>query len=216
MGRYTGNVVTETNAFVSQESNTVDPNSDKNPLLDNSDPTDGAEPDREHGDDFQVAGEDLVEKKNVTENDVFQDGEVLNKINEIDNIAKEGQENADAVEALAAVSCEMHAILADRGHLTAGEAMVLRGFVASVESAIPELATVETAMPSMEDFKLPGLEYSNANVSMESISEKINLALNKVETNMVRLFKNGIGLANSMTPLIDAQISRCADCTPDV
>ena len=68
MGRYTGNVVTETNAFVSQESNTVDPNSDKNPLLDNSDPTDGAEPDREHGDDFQVAGEDLVEKKNVTEN----------------------------------------------------------------------------------------------------------------------------------------------------
>ena len=210
MGRYTGNVVTETNAFVSQESNTVDPNSDKNPLLDNSDPTEGAEPDREHGDDFQVAGEDLVEKKNVTENDVFQDGEVLNKINEIDNIAKEGQENADAVEALAAVSCEMHAILADRGHLTAGEAMVLRGFVASVESAIPELATVETAMPSMEDFKLPGLEYSNANVSMESISEKINLALNKVETNMVRLFKNGIGLANSMTPLIDAQISRCA------
>lgn len=210
MGRYTGNVVTETNAFVSQESNTVDPNSDKNPLLDNSDPTEGAEPDREHGDDFQVAGEDLVEKKNVTENDVFQDGEVLNKINEIDNIAKEGQENADAVEALAAVSCEMHAILADRGHLTAGEAMVLRGLVASVESAIPELATVETAMPSMEDFKLPGLEYSNANVSMESISEKINLALNKVETNMVRLFKNGIGLANSMTPLIDAQISRCA------
>ena len=47
MGRYTGNVVTETNAFVSQESNTVDPNSDKNPLLDNSDPTEGAEPDRE-------------------------------------------------------------------------------------------------------------------------------------------------------------------------
>lgn len=210
MGRYTGKAVTERNGFVSQESNTIDPNSDKNPLLDNNDPTKDNEPDRSHGDDFEVAGEDLVEVKATPESEFHQEGEVLNKINEIDNIAKEGQDNADAVEALAAVSCEMHAILADRGYLTAGEALVLRGLVASVESAVPDLATVETPMPSMEDFKLPGLEYSNANISMESISEKIGLALNKVETNLVRLFKNGIGLANSMTPLIDAQISRCA------
>ena len=208
MGRYTGNVVTETNAFVSQESNTVDPNSDNNPLLDNSDPTDGAEPDRKHGDDFQVAGEDLVEVKATPESEFHQEGEVLNKINEIDNIAKEGQDTADAVEALAAVSCEMYAILADRGQLTSGEALVLRGLVTSCESAIPTLANTETAMPSMEDFNIPGLGYSNANVSMEAIGEKIDSAMNSLGLNLERLFKNGMGLANSLTPLFTSQIKR--------
>ena len=69
MGRYSGKAVTVTNDFVSQESNTIDPNSDKNPLLDNSDPSKGSEADREHGDDFQVVGEDLVEeaKNNLQE-----------------------------------------------------------------------------------------------------------------------------------------------------
>lgn len=208
MGRYTGNAVTETNAFVSQESNSVDPNTDKNPLLDNSDPTDGAEPDRKHGDDFQVAGEDLVEVKATPESEFHQEGEVLNKINEIDNIAKEGQDTADAVEALAAVSCEMYAILADRGQLTSGEALVLRGLVTSCESAIPALANTETAMPSMEDFNIPGLGYSNANVSMEAIGEKIDSAMNSLGLNLERLFKNGMGLANSLTPLFTSQIKR--------
>ena len=85
MGRYTGKAVTERNGFVSQESNTIDPNSDKNPLLDNNDPTKDNGPDRTHGDDFKVVGEDLVELKKTTESDVTEEGEVLNKITEIDN-----------------------------------------------------------------------------------------------------------------------------------
>ena len=208
MGRYTGKAVTERNGFVSQESNTIDPNSDKNPLLDNNDPTKGNGPDRTHGDDFEVVGEDLVELKKTTESDVTEEGEVLNKITEIDNIAKEGQDNASAIEALAAVSTEMRAVLADKGFLSAGEFMAVRGLIASCEAAVPNLRTVETAMPSMEDFKIPGLEYSNANVSMESIGEKIDTAFNNLKLNLQRLFKNGVGLANSLTPLYNKQLAR--------
>lgn len=208
MGRYSGKAVTISNDFVSQESNTIDPNSDNNPLLDNDDPSKGNEPDREHGDDFQVAGEDLVEVKKVTENEVYEEGEVLNKITSIDNIVKEGQTNSSVIEALAAVSTEMYGILATHGKMTPGEYLAVSGIVASCEAAMPSLRETETAMPSMEDFKIPGLGYSNTNVSMEGIGEKIDSAFNTLGLNIERLFKNGVGLANSLTPLFTSQINR--------
>lgn len=211
MGRYSGKAVTVTNDFVSQESNTIDPNSDKNPLLDNSDPSKGSEADREHGDDFQVVGEDLVEVKKVTENEVYEEGEVLNKITSIDNIVKEGQTNSSVIEALAAVSIEMYGILGAQGKLSPGEYMAVSGIVASCEAAMPSLRETETVMPSMEDFKIPGLGYSNTNVSMEGILEKLETATNNLNLNLDRLFKNGIGLATSITPLINNQLKRAKE-----
>ena len=207
MGRYTGKVVTGSNPFIgSMESNTVDPNADDNPLFDTQ--TEDGSADRDHGNDFEVAGEDLVDGAKVSEGQIITEGEVLNKINEIDNIVKEGNTANNVVEALAAVSTEMRAILADSGKMTPGEFMVMRGVIASCESAMPSLRSVETAVPSMESYKITGLEYSHTNVSMESITEKLSSAMNNLKLNLQRLFKNGVGLANSMTPLFNKQIER--------
>lgn len=210
MGRYTGKVVTGSNPFIgSMESNTVDPNADDNPLFDTQ-KEDGSA-DRDHGNDFEVAGEDLVDGAKVSEGQIITEGEVLNKINEIDNIVKEGNTANNVVEALAAVSTEMYVILADSGKMTPGEYLAVSGIVTSCEAAMPSLRETETAMPSMEDFKIPGLDYSNTNISMEGILEKLETASNNVRLNLDRLFKNGVGLATSITPLIDHQLKRAKE-----
>lgn len=197
----------QSNPFLSMESD-LDANNN-NPVLNAEDPAKAAEEAAEtKPDDFEVIQPETIEGENVKESDVIFEGEVEEKLKEADNIVKESANTGDALQALASVAQEMHQIIAQHGKLSVADMMIAQGVVDSCESLVPSIKDTETQMPSMENFKTVGMQYTSSQVSLESVMDKIATAFNNLGLNVERLFENGVGLARSMTPIIDSQIAR--------
>lgn len=197
----------QSNPFLSMESD-LDANNN-NPLLNAEDPTKAADEAAEtKPDDFEVILPETVEGENLKESDIIFEGEVAEKMKDADNIVKESGNTGDALQALATVAQEMYQIIETNGKLTTVEMLIAQSTVQSCESLVPALRNVDVQMPSMEDFKTVGMQYTSSQVSLEGVVDRIKTALNNLGLNVERLFKNGIGLARSMTPIIDKQIAR--------
>lgn len=196
------------NPFLSMEGEDLDANNN-NPLLNAEDPAKAAEEAAEtKPDDFEVIQPETVEGENVKESDVIFEGEVNDKVTAIDNIVKENTNTGDALQALATVAQEMQQILAQNGKLSTAETLIMKATVESCEALVPALRESEIQIPSMEDFKTVGMQYTSSQVSLEGVMDKIATAFHNLGLNIERLFENGVGLARSMTPIIDSQISR--------
>lgn len=194
---------------ISQENGEIDPN-DNNPLLKVEDPAKTAEEDGSAvADDFEyVDAPEAIDGENQKQEDAIEEGEVLNKITEIDNIVKESENNSDTIQAIATVAAEMRAIIAEQGKFTPAQTILFTSAMESFEMAMPSITEGVTAMPSLESHSIVGLQYSNAQVSLEGVIERLDKGLNTLGLNISRLFKNGVGLANSLTPLFNRQLSR--------
>lgn len=198
------------NPFVSNEENTIDPN-ENNPVLKTEDPAKSAEEDGQQiADDFEYVDVEAAEGEKQSQDDAILEDDVQLKITEIDNIVKDSDTKAEVIQAMASVATEMFAIVAERGKLGTADLLVAHGAMASFESAFPDLKEVEGGLVSLESYKNETLQFTNSQVSLEGIGEKINTALNNFGLNIERMFKNGVGLANSITPLINHQLARAS------
>lgn len=200
------------NQTISQENGEIDAN-DNNPLLKVEDPAKVAE---EEGtavaNDFEyVEPPEAIDGENQKQDDAIEEGEVLNKITDIDNIVKESESDSDTIQAVATVAAEMYSIIAEQGKFTPAQAILFTSAMESFEKTMPSIADNASVMPSLESHSVVGLQYSNAQVSLEGVIERLDKGLNTLGLNINRLFKNGVGLANSMTPLFSRQLSRAVD-----
>lgn len=191
----------------SMEENTLDAN-DNNPLLKAEDPAKTAEEDGQKiADDFEYVDSEAVEGENQKPDEAIITGKESELVGELNNIVEVTAKESDTISALASVAQEMYHVIQTRGKLEPIEAMLIGNMVQSFESVMPSLADVERKMPSMEDFKVVGMQYTQTQVSLEGVLDRLNTGLNNLGLNIERLFKNGIGLARSMTPIIDSQIA---------
>lgn len=192
----------------SMEENTLDAN-DNNPLLKAEDPAKAAEEDgAKIADDFEYVDSEAVDGENQKPDEAIIQGEEGEIVGVLNNIVEETAKDSDTISALASVAQEMYSVIQSRGKLLPVEAMVVGKLVQSFESAMPVLSEAESQMPSMESFKVVGMQYTQSQVSLEGVLERLDRGINNLGLNIDRLFKNGVGLARSMTPIIDAQIQR--------
>ncbi len=193
----------------SLENNQIDAN-DNNPLLKVEDPSKTAEEDGQKiADDFTYTDTpEGIDGENQKADDVIEEGEVLLKVTETNNIVKETQKESDVIQAVATVAAEMYNIIQTNGKLTPAEALLVNSAMASFESAMPSLGENVSTLPSMESHAIVGLQFSNAQTSMEGVLERLDKGINNLSLNIGRLFKNGVGLAGSLTPLFTRQIER--------
>jgi hypothetical protein len=131
------------NPFLGFEDNSVEPNEKDNPILNADCPEKSEEEHRDNEDKFEVAGEGVVKAENAKESDFIEEGEVLNKVNEIDNIAKEGETTSQVIEGLAAVATEMYNVISANGKLSLSEQLAVRSTVEAFENAAPYLKSVD-------------------------------------------------------------------------
>lgn len=192
----------------SMEANTLDAN-DNNPLLKAEDPAKAAEEDgAKLANDFEYVESEAVEGENQKPDEAIIKGEESELVGELNNIVEETAKESDTISALASVAQEMYQTIQARGKLLPVEALLIGKAVQSFESAMPTLAGADRQMPSMEDFKVVGMQYTQTQVSLEGVLERLDRGINNLNLNIDRLFKNGIGLARSMTPIINSQIER--------
>jgi hypothetical protein len=193
----------------SLESNEIDAN-DNNPVLKVVDPAETAtEEGQKVADDFEyVDAPEAIDGENQKQEDAIEEGEVLNKITEINNIVNETQKESDTIQAVATIAAEMYNILQTNGKFTPAEALLVNSAMETFELAMPSLAENTRTLPSMESHAIVGLQFSNAQTSMEGVIERLDKGINNLGLNIGRLFKNGVGLANSLTPLFTKQIER--------
>lgn len=192
----------------SMEENTLDAN-DNNPLLKAEDPAKAAEEDgAKLANDYEYVDSEAVEGENQKPDEAIVKGEESEMIGTLNNIVEVTAKESDTISALASVAQEMYHTIQQRGKLLPVEALMVGNLVQSFESAMPSLADTDRKMPSMEDFKIVGMQYTQTQVSLEGVLERLDRGINNLGLNIDRLFKNGIGLARSMTPIIDKQIER--------
>lgn len=192
----------------SMEENTLDAN-DNNPLLKAEDPAKQAEEDgAKMADDYEYVESEAVEGENQKPDEAIIQGEESELVGKLDNIVEESANGGAVVQALASVAQEMMQIIATNGKLSPTEMLLVNHTVSSCEKLVPSLRNPNVAMPSMEDFKMVGMQYTCSQVSLEGVMDKVKTAINNLGLNIERLFENGIGLARSMTPIIDSQIAR--------
>lgn len=184
--------------------------SENNPLLKVEDPAKTAEEDGQKiADDYEyIDAPEGIEGENQKQEDAIEEGEVLNKVTETNNIVNETQKESDVIQAVATVAAEMYAILQTNGKLSPAEALLINTAMETYELAMPSIAENVTTLPSMESHAVVGLQFSNAQASMEGVIERLDKGINNLGLNIGRLFKNGVGLANSLTPLFTKQIER--------
>lgn len=184
--------------------------SENNPLLKVEDPAKTAEEDGQKiADDYEyIDAPEGIEGENQKQEDAIEEGEVLNKVTETNNIVDETQKESDVIQAVATVAAEMYAILQTNGKLSPAEALLINAAMETYELAMPSLGENVTSLPSMESHAVVGLQFSNAQASMEGVIERLDKGINTLGLNITRLFKNGVGLANSLTPLFTKQIDR--------
>ena len=184
--------------------------SENNPLLKVEDPAKTAEEDGQKiADDYEyVDAPEGIDDENQKQEDAIEEGEVLNKVTETNNIVNETQKESDVIQAVATVAAEMYAILQTNGELCPAEALLINTAMETYELAMPSLGENVTSLPSMESHAVVGLQFSNAQASMEGVIERLDKGINTLGLNITRLFKNGVGLANSLTPLFTKQIER--------
>lgn len=155
--------------------------------------------------DFQDSHTQAVEPANLDEGDlVIEDPSDIGsdvKV-EVDNIVDDLITETNKVEALAAISCEMHAVIADKGRLTTGEYLVMSNAVSAILGGQEQ----PIAMPSVESYANDGIQFANTQVSLESISESIARTVTNISLSIEKGFKNMVGLANSMTPIITSRL----------
>lgn len=196
--------------FVSRasfEENTLDPN-ENNPLLNTEDPAKQAEENgAEVAKEFEYIEDEVVENEKLREDEVIFDGEVEDKVTEVDNIVNETTKVSEVNAALSDVALEMLRIVQDKGRLTVSEMSMVKTTVSSLESMLPYVE--EDAFPSLESYReAEAAQYSQTEVSLEGVFSKIERGLNNIMLNVERVMSNGVGLARSMTPIINSRLAQ--------
>ena len=193
----------------SMEENTLDAN-DNNPLLNAEDPAKAAEEDgAKLANEFEYVESEAVDGENQKPDDAVLVDAVKDTTAQVNNIVAENKTTTDTLEAVASVAQEMYAVIQERGKLLPVEMMTIQGHMASLESRAPWVSG-EVEMPSLESFKVVGLQYTTSQVAMEGVLSSINAGLDKMNAGIDLLIKNGIGLATAGLKLVG---SRKAEAT---
>lgn len=124
-----------------------------------------------------------------------------------DNIVKEIGETNNVLETLDSVATEMYNIIRKEGRISSLEAVTLGMHLAAVDRVSGYKAK---EAPALENFQTPALAYSATQASFEGIGDRIEAGLERLGENIVRLMKNGVGFAGSLTVLIDRNLARIA------
>ena len=181
----------------SMEENTLDAN-DNNPLLKAEDPAKTAEEDgAKIANEFEYVESEAVEGENQKPDDAVLVDAVKDTTTEVNNIVAENKTTTDTLDAVASVAQEMYAVIQERGKLLPVEMMTIQGHMASLESRAPWVGGGDVQMPSLESFKVVGLQYTTSQVAMEGVLSSINAGLDKMMGGIALLIKNGIGLATA-------------------
>lgn len=188
------------NSQISLESeNVVDPNVDKNPLIENAgDENPGVDPTPSITEPEDVSLDTSPEIDGCK--DTVETNPTVREIDKaIDNDFKEADNKIEAVEALATISAEMRSVMDHNGKLTAGEIFI-------VDSALKTLG--EPALPiSLESITTDGMIYTGSHVALETLSQTINRALTSVNLFMEGIVRSITAAAKTITPIIDRKIS---------
>lgn len=193
----------------SMEENTLDAN-DNNPLLKAEDPAKTAEEDgAKIANEFEYVESEAVDGENQKPDDAVLVDAVKDTTTEVNNIVAENKTTTDTLDAVASVAQEMYAVIQERGKLLPVEMMTIQGHMASLESRAPWVSG-DVEMPSLESFKVVGLQYTTSQVAMEGVFSSINAGLDKMVAGIGLLIKNGIGLATAGLKLVG---SRKAEAT---
>ncbi len=180
----------------SMEANTLDAN-DNNPLLKAEDPAKTAEEDgAKIANEFEYVESEAVEGENQKPDDAVLVEAVKDTTTEVNNIVAENKTTTDTLDAVASVAQEMYAVIQERGKLLPVEMLTIQGHMASLESRATWVSG-DVQMPSLESFKVVGLQYTTSQVAMEGVLSSVNAGLSKLGAGIELLIKNGIGLANA-------------------
>lgn len=189
----------------SMEENTLDAN-DNNPLLKAEDPAKQAEEDgAKMADDYEYVDSEAVEGENQKPDDAVIEESIKDTTTDINNIVAENKTTTDTLDAVASVAQEMYAIIQERGKITSTEMFAIQSHMTSLESVSPWVGQTTVEMPSLEAFKVNGLQYTNSQVAMEGVFSTINDGLIKLNAGIGLVIKNGIGLANAGLKLVGSR-----------
>ncbi len=89
----------------------------------------------------------------------------------------------------------MYAMIQERGKLLPVEMLAISGHMSSLESRSPWVGQTDVEMPSLESFKVVGLQYTTSQVAMEGVFASLNAGIKKLFARVELLIKNGTGLA---------------------
>lgn len=192
----------------SMEENTLDAN-DNNPLLKAEDPAKAAEVDgAKLADDYEYVESEAVDGENQKPDDAVLVDAVKDTTTEVNNIVKEATNTSDTLDAVASVSAEMYKILTTSGKLATSEILIVQNQLASLEAHASWIKDVDVAMPSMEDFKTPGLQYTTSQVAMESVVGAVFRGLERMAVLIQKIVSLGIGAARKHLSLVGSRIER--------
>ena len=187
----------------SMEENTLDAN-DNNPLLKAEDPAKAAEEDgAKIANEFEYVESEAVEGENQKPDDAVLVEAVKDTTTDVKNIVEEVKTNADTLDAVASVAQEMYAMIQERGKLLPVEMLAIQGHMASLESSDPWVGQTDVEMPSLESFKVNGLQYTTSQVAMEGVFASLNAGIKKLFARVELLIKNGTGLAAAGLKLVE-------------
>lgn len=104
-----------------------------------------------------------------------------------------------AIGELENVAAEMRAIIAEKGAMTSAESMIV---AIATQNALRGIDAGAVDMASLESFAVPEVAGIATEVSLEGVMDKIDNLATKSQDNLAQGFKNLVGLANSLTPLL--------------
>lgn len=195
----------------SMEENTLDAN-DNNPLLKAEDPAKAAEEDgAKIANEFEYVESEAVDGENQKPDEAVLVEAVKDTTVAVKNIVEETKTNADTLDAVASVAQEMYAMIQERGKLLPVEMLTIQNHMASLEARDAWVGQSDVKMPSLESFKVVGLQYTTSQVAMEGVFASLNAGIKKLFARVELLIKNGSGLAASGLKLVETRKAAASD-----
>ena len=194
----------------SMEENTLDAN-DNNPLLKAEDPAKTAKEDgAKIANEFEYVESEAVEGENQKPDDAVIEESIKDTTTDINNIVKETDKTTDTLTAVASVAQEMYAVIQERGKVTSSEMFVIQSHMASLESHCDWVKDADHSMPSLEDFKTPGLQYTTSQVAMESVVGAVFRGLERLGSMIGKLVELGIGASRKYLNSADSKLKQAS------
>lgn len=121
-----------------------------------------------------------------------------------DNLVKSTEEIHIGLVALENIYFQLEKTIQTQAKLTPAMASIVNHAVNTIDRNV---GMNKTGLPSLESYN-DSLAYSSSQIALEGIADRIKESIVRFGENTARILKNMVGLANSMTPLINGQIAR--------